>query len=328
MKRIGVILAIAILVLFFASAAESTNKDIEKTSKTTANANKPGKAISVSPPEFGSIQNDSGSILCAEEVNINIPLFYPNLTAYRIIVTHPTHLPENVSNTEKNRDNSRFGNGSGIETAQKIYDDGIVVIEAVKVNPWWRGGEGMNVSVNGGLSASNVTYFRIYKLIADTYWEYPQVFVLYEDGDSRIIPQPPLGLENVTFGPNVNLGDTGQLECSFAEIDRVKIDPQNLVMDITYEDKTSSHVELTVDRNQSIVEVSNIKYDTYSRPFMIFRSMSTEDKNADTDSIRTQNGIYPITGGLTELTGTWWQFVRKNSSNDTYSPEIKIEVVP
>jgi hypothetical protein len=61
---------------------------------------------------------------------------------------------------------------------------------------------------------------------------------------------------------------------------------------------------------------------------MIFRSMSTEDKNADTDSIRTQNGIYPITGGLTELTGTWWQFVRKNSSNDTYSPEIKIEVVP
>ncbi len=186
----------------------------------------------------------------------------------------------------------------------------------------------MNVSVNGGSSASNVTYFRIYKLIDETYWDYPQVFVLYEDGDSRIIPQPPVGLNNVTFGPNVNLGDTGQLECSFADIDRVEIDPQNLVMDITYEDKTSSHVELKVDRNQSIVEVSNIKYDTYNHPFMIFRSMSAKDKNADTDSIRAQNGIYPITGGLTELTGTWWQFLRKNSSNDTYSPDTKIEVVP
>ena len=225
MKRIGMILAIAMLVLFFASAAEATEKDIENKSNTAAKAKKPVRAISVSPPELGSIQNDSGTILCAEEVNINIPLFYPNLTAYRIIVTHPTHLPANIKDTEKNRNNSRFGNGSGIETVQKIYDDGIVVIEAVKVNPWWRSGEGMNVSVNGGSSASNVTYFRIYKLIAETHWDYPQVFVLYEDGDSRIIPQPPLGLNNVTFGPNVSLGDTGRLECSFADIDRVEIDP-------------------------------------------------------------------------------------------------------
>ena len=328
MKRIGMILAIAMLVLFFASAAEAKEIDIENKSNIAAKAKEPVRAISVSPPELGSIQNDSGTILCADEVNINIPLFYPNLTAYRIIVTHPIRLPSNPNDMGKNRNNSRFGNGSGIETVQKIYDDGIVVIETVKVDPWWRGGVGMNVSVNGGSSASNVTYFRIYKLIVDTYWDYPQVFVLYEDGDSRIIPQPPVGLNDVTFGPNVNLGDTGPLECSFADINRVEIDPQNLIMDITYEDKTSSRVELKVDRNQSIVEVSNMKYDTYNHPFMIFRSMNAKDKNADTASIRAQNGIYPITGGLTELTGTWWQFLRTNPSNDTYSPDTKIEVVP
>jgi hypothetical protein len=325
MKRMGIIL-VAMLVLFFASAGESTDKDIEKEFKATAR--EPGKAISVSPPESGSIQNDSDMILCADEVNINIPLYYPNLTAYRVIVTHPTSLPANVPDTEINPDNRRFGNGSGNETVQNIYNDGIVLIETVKVNPWWRGEKAMNVSVYGGSSASNVTYFRIYKLINETHWDYPQVFVLYEDGDSRIIPQPPLGLRNVTFGPNVNLGDTGKLECSFADIDRVEIDPINLVMDITYEDKTTSHVELMVDRNQSIVKVSNINYDTYNHPFTIFRSMSAKDKKAETDFIRTKDGMYPIRGKLTELSGTWWQFLGKNLSNDTYSPDIKIEVVP
>ncbi len=50
----------------------------------------------------------------------------------------------------------------------------------------------MDVSAKGGMSISNVIYFRIYKLIPETQWEYAQVFVLYEDGNSRIISQPPL----------------------------------------------------------------------------------------------------------------------------------------
>jgi hypothetical protein len=324
MKRIGIILYIALIVLFFAFTTEAAENGTENKFHQETKNTKPSKALSVSPPEL--IQNDYGKILCAEEVNINIPLYYPNVTAYRIIVTHPANFSATANNTQKNQGVSRFGNGSSIESVQKIYDDGIVIIESVKVTPWWRSGEGMNVSVIGGSSVSNVTYFRIYKLIEGTHWDYPQVFVLYEDGDSRIIPQPPLGSENITFGPNVSLGDTGPLECAFADIDHVEIDPKNLVMDITYADKTTSHVEVNVNRDQSVVRVSNIRSDTYNYPFMVFRSMGAKDSNAYPESIRTQSGTYPITGELSGLTGTWLQFFRINSTNDTYSPDIKIEV--
>ncbi|NTV28411.1 MAG: hypothetical protein HGA93_07040, partial [Methanothrix sp.] len=51
MKRIGIILVFAIFLQFFASAAESTEKDIENISKTITKAKEPGKAISVFSPE-------------------------------------------------------------------------------------------------------------------------------------------------------------------------------------------------------------------------------------------------------------------------------------
>jgi hypothetical protein len=318
MKKTGIILAIAASVLLFASAFEAKENAIEDKSSPTARASLSRESILFSPPELGFIRNNSSMTLCAEEDNIDIPLYYPNLTAYRLIATHPTYLPTNVTDKGKNCTNCQCTNKTSI--AKKIYDDGNVIIEAVKESPWWRNEEGMNITAKGGMSMSNATYFRIYKLIDKGYGDYPQIFVLYEDGNSRIIPEPPLDLKNVTFGSSVILG--------LLDIDNVEIDPSNLAMDIAYSDKTTAHVELQVDRTRNIVEVSNITYDTSNHPFARFRSMWVTDGNADIDHIRTRDGVFPIMGGWTELKGTWWQFFRKVPSiHNTYCPDIKIEVI-
>ena len=327
MKRIGIILAIAVFVLFFASATEAKENAIENRSDTTAKEILPEKANSVSSPMLGFILNDSSTTLCAEEDNINLPLYYKNITAYRIIATHPTYLLTEMIDKGKNCTNCP--NYVNFTTqAQKIYDDKNVIIETVIETPWWRQGHGMNVSIKGDIPNHNVTYLRIYKLINETDGDYPQVFVLYEDGNARIIPQPPIGMKKVTFGSSVILGATEKQERHFVDIDLVDVDPKNLSMDILYKDKTRSHVELQVNRAQNTVEVSKITYDTSSHPFARFRSMWVKDGNADIDHIRTQDEVFPIIGTPTKLNGTWWQFFKTVPSiHNTYCPDIKIEVV-
>ncbi len=327
MKRISMILAIAVLVLFFAAASEAKENAMENKSDQIAKATSPTDAISASSPERGFIINNSSTTICPEEDNINIPIYGQNVTEFRIIATHPTYIQTNIIDKGKNCTNCP--NYVNFTTkVKKIYDDKDVVIETVIETPWWHKGGGMDVSAEGGISASNVTYFRIYKFIAETHWEYPQVFVLYEDGNARIIPQPPPGFKNVTFGSSVILGATENLARQFVDIDRVEIDPQNLSMKIIYEDKTTAHVELHVNRSQNIVEVSNITYDTTNHPFARFRSMWVKDGNSDTDHIRTEDEVFPIMRTPTELKGTWWQFFREVPSfHNTYCPDIRIEVV-
>ena len=60
----------------------------------------------------------------------------------------------------------------GNSTVKKIYDDAEVIVETVKIQT------GLDhVHAIAGESDSNVTYFRIYKHIIDTQWDYPQNFV-------------------------------------------------------------------------------------------------------------------------------------------------------
>ena len=308
MSRLSIFLIIAVLLLSSAHAIEVKEN-----------------AIMGSSSELGFIQNNSSLTLCTEDDNINIPIYYRNLTKFRIVAAHPTYLPTDVTDGGKNCSNCRC-----IDRAimpKKIYDDGNVIIETVRETPWWRNGESMNVSVKGGNSSSDATYVRIYNKTLDII-DYPQVFVLYEDGNARVIPQPPLDLKKVTFGSSVIIGPTENHTGHFTGIDYVKIDPLNLAMDIMYEDKTTAHVELQANRNKNIVEVSNITYDTYNHPFASLRSMWVKDGNADADHIRTDEGEFPIMGKWTKLEGTWWEFFRKVPSiHNTYGPDIRIEVI-
>ena len=152
--------------------------------------------------------------------------------AYLIVATHPVKPLVIIDPPQGN------------STVKKIYDDANVIVETVKI----QNRTGMDIRAIAGESDSNVTYLRIYKLITQTQWDYPQIFVLYANGYAQINPQPPLGLKSVKFGPplSLSLGPA---------IKSVVIDPPSLSMDILYEDKTEANAKITkLDRMQNIVE--------------------------------------------------------------------------
>ena len=153
--------------------------------------------------------------------------------AYLIVATHPVKPIVIIDPPEGN------------STVKKIYDDANVIVETVKI----QNRTGMDIRAIAGESDSNdnnVTYLRIYKLITETQWDYPQIFVLYANGYAQINPQPPVGSKSVKFGPPLVLGPV---------ITSVVIDPPSLSMDILYEDKTEASAKIIkVDRMQNIVE--------------------------------------------------------------------------
>ncbi len=110
--------------------------------------------------------------------------------AYLIVATHPVKPLVIIDPPQGN------------STVKKIYDDANVIVETVKI----QNRTGMDVRAIAGESDSNVTYLRIYKLITQTQWDYPQIFVLYANGYAQINPQPPIGLKSVKFGPPLALG--------------------------------------------------------------------------------------------------------------------------
>jgi hypothetical protein len=331
MKEIGLVLILAIMLLFLGSA---TNGEVARLNKFNQ--------ISTG---LGLIQNDSTITGCAETDNINILLYSKNLTAFRIIATHPTYIPTIVEDEGANCSNckppciSHFATFDAI-TNQTVKEwpfynttDGNVVINVVYDIPWRPHPQTtMNVSVEGKYD-KDVVYFVIYKHIEGKHIEgkeyWPQVFVLYQDGNARIKPQRLPCLDDTTFDSSVIIGATEYKETQLVNISSVVIDPTNLTMDIKYRDNTSAHIKMQVNCIENIVEVSNITYDTTSHYFARLRSMWIGDGNADVDHIRTENEELPIMGGWTERKGTWWQFFRKVPSiHNTYGPDIRIEIVP
>jgi hypothetical protein len=173
-------------------------------------------------------------ILCMADVAVaDVNVTQEKNGAYLIIATHPVKPLDMIDQPQGNN------------TVKKIYDDEEVIVETVKQ----RNRTGMDVHVIGGESDSNVTYFRIYKLIIDTK-DYPQIFVLYANGYAQVNPQPPVGKKSVKFGPPLVLGPT---------IKSVVIDAPSLSMEILYEDKTRAYIKfIKVDRVQDVIEYTQM----------------------------------------------------------------------
>jgi hypothetical protein len=208
-----------------------------------------------------------------------------------------------------------------------IYDDGKVKVEAVSIDFWWRAPEAMTLNVAGS-TQTNIHYFRVIKKVAGTS-SWPEVFVLYEDGNARIIPHPQPGQGGVPYGSSVILGPSTNSARPYAGISSVTLNPTDLCMTVTYEDASTAHVELHVDRDRHVVDVSEVTYATTNLPFARFRSMWVYDGKADCDRIEAAAGAQPIIGqgAWSSLSGSWWQFYRDVASyHNTHSPDIRVEV--
>lgn len=225
------------------------------------------------------LANNSTTTLCAEEDNINIPL-YGMLSKFVIEATHPAYAvstyscPPNFNNCSPSS-----GDDYTFTPAQlKLYDDGVWVVWAYRLSSFWRP-RGMTASRIGGPSLEDTHYIAVTKKVTgENSW--PQFLILYADGNLRLIPHPPVGQSSVCFGSSVIVGPAQPSERPIAEIESVSYQPSDNTLTITYYDGGSAKLNMSVDRTKADVTV-DVNYPTYEIPFVTFRSVFVNEGNCD-----------------------------------------------
>jgi hypothetical protein len=208
-----------------------------------------------------------------------------------------------------------------------LYADSNTIVEAVWIDFWWRNPREMRIVVLGGSTIETSQYLRIKRRMPNSS-DWNEVFVLYEDGNARIIPYPPEGIGAVPYGASVILGPTTNGPRPACGINEVIVDPTNLTLHLTYEIGGSADVALRAHRDGHYVDVYNIRYDTTNNSLVRFRSMWVHDGKSDIDHIACAQGTLPILEHWSYLNGTWWQFVKNVASyHNTYCPEFFMELI-
>lgn len=295
---------------------------------------KDGELYHTNVPEFGDnnilgdqAENWSKTTSCAEEDNINVPLFTNNNFPFSITATHPKYeivrytcaadfsgcncwvLPSNSL--------------ANLETCTELYNDGTYIVELCQETNWWLGAD-MEVHVNGKIERGHQVV--ISKKIAQQDTSLPRFFVLYQDGNLRLIPQPPVGVKSVCFGSSVIIGPAEvESKRPFAAIERIVVNIAETCLDISYQSGGSAKVQFMVDSSKARVEVTP-SYDP-AKPFATFRSMFVSDSVNDVSHITVADTSLPILGDWLVLNSHEWSFERKKtSSHNTSSPDIRIEL--
>ena len=216
------------------------------------------------------------------------------------------------------------------ETTRQIYNDGSTIIEVVHIDFWWLYPRAITIQLSTSAEQwTNVSYFRVYREIPGTAGSYAQVFVLYQDGNCRILTFPPPGIDWIPFGSSVIIGQTNPLfPRPFASISRVLINPSTLSMAISYEEGGQAILTLQPTEVSTVVTVGHVSYNTNSSlPFVTFRSMWVSNGDADVDHISTPQGVWPILTKWQNLTSLSVLFFRACiSEHNTLSPDIRIDV--
>lgn len=278
-------------------------------------------------------ENRSYPTTCAEEDNINVPIFSRQpVKRFRVVATNPTYDigEDNCAPDFSGCTSAVLGSPATTTIAAatvtadpctKLWDDGINAILVCTEPHWWR--YSMNVIV--GSQRASGHYLVWHRKIQDEA-SWPQFLVLYEDSYLRLKPHPSKGRSDVCFGSSVILGPAALEKRPYVDIQEVRVYPAVLELDITYRSGEKAHVSLSVDRTQAVAEVE-VNYTTSEAiPFTTFRSMWVEDGNADVDHVKTPAGDFPILGDWTKLEGPWWFFHRAvRSRHNTSAPDIGIE---
>jgi hypothetical protein len=270
-------------------------------------------------------ENNSYTTTCAEEDNVNVPIFAPDVKGFRVVATHPTY-EVGVDNCDPDFSGCDFGDGGTAvqepDSCTELSNDGITVVEACLVPDWWRP---YSMSVVAGEQAASGHYLRIYRKIAgEDSW--PQFLVLYEDGNMRLKPHPPEGRPDVCFGSSAIIGAATLDTRPYVDIEEVEVNVEALSLEITYRDGGEAHVNLSVNRIDAVAEVA-VGYETTGNPVAIFRSMWVADGNSDVDHVEAEQGESPILGGWTSFQGPWWLFHREvRSTHNTSAPDFLVEL--
>ena len=278
-------------------------------------------AVVRTPPTWAD--NDSTTTQCAEEDNVNVPLYAYKLASYRITATHPQY---DVGADSCAPDFTGCGRGAvgTNDSCGELLNNGTDIVEGCTVEEWWRP---YTMQIMVGATSGNYHYLRLYRRIQNEgFW--PQFLVLYQDGNLRLKPQPPPGVVDTCFGSSVVIGPAAPAARPYVDIATVRVDIAADALDVTYRDGTTARIRLmVVDRVQTVVEVDTRYPIGPGRPFAIFRSMYVADGNADVDHVHAPGKTVPILGDWLDLEGPWWFFYRaERSSHNTSAPDIRVEV--
>ena len=218
------------------------------------------------------------------------------------------------------------------DKSTELYNDGMVIIEGVDYDMWWRINETMTVMIDKDNLYDNVDYLRIYQRSPWTSDGFSQVFVIYQDGNIRLLPMTPHGLDWVPFGSSVLLGQTDLHSTRpSAPILHISINTSLLYMTIFYRDGGIISLQLKTAPSKTQLVLSDAKYvkDTSTHPFLTFRSMWIADGNADVDHVTVDGTVTKgIISNWTELSGTFIAFYRKCiSKHNTLSPDISVKII-
>ena len=188
----------------------------------------------------------------------------------------------------------------------------------------------MEVSVDAGTPVTDIHYVRVYRKIAGAN-EWPQYFVIYMDGNLRLIPHPPVGVTSVCFGSSVIIGPASIALRPIAEITSARYVSASKSMEVLYQTGGSATLDLQ-EVNRTIARVPiTVNYPTSTLPFATFRSMFVINGNADVDHVLWRNTsgalhddpIMTFSGGE----GTEWFFYRSSwSQHNTSAPDIRIRL--
>ncbi|KAL4231367.1 hypothetical protein ACF0H5_008946 [Mactra antiquata] len=218
------------------------------------------------------------------------------------------------------------------DKSRTIFQDGTTVIEGVDMDLWWRVNETMTVTV-ANKTFDNIDYIRIYQRVPWTASLVSQVFVLYQDGNVRLLPITPHGLDWIPFGSSVIIGQTDPLSPRpSAPINHLDIDPDNLKVTVWYADGGVIPIEIDTSVSETRLTVSETHFtgDLQTQPFFTFRSMYVTDGNGDVDHMSVDGGnSISILDDWSSLPGNFFAFFRKCiSKHNTQSPDITISVFP
>ncbi|KAL8560157.1 hypothetical protein ACOMHN_021652 [Nucella lapillus] len=218
------------------------------------------------------------------------------------------------------------------EKVHTVYRSPKVVVEAIEVDFWWRRPETMTLK-NGetGESWSPVDYFRI-SLHVPWNGGFAQVFVMYQDGNVRLAPLPPRGVDWIPFGSSVIVGhsDPADLRPS-APVTTVTFYPSTLAMHVQHLNGEAVKLKLSSTHKETQMVVKDILTSgrgDWGLPFATLRSMYLEDGNSDCDSVLVDGKSYrSIMDPWGSLRGKSFFFFRRcESTHLTLSPDIRIDV--
>ncbi|OWF43764.1 uncharacterized protein LOC110459217 [Mizuhopecten yessoensis] len=256
-------------------------------------------------PDFTWIEDTENYIVLSMEADVNVKFE----VSYLQLIKRPM-VPDAVST---------------------IYRSDDVIIEAVNVQLSWLAPKTMTVRLSSGGIAENITFIRIYRPIP---WNngYAQVFVLYNDGNVRLLPTAPEGTDWIPFGTSVIVGQTKSDRVRpYTVITQVDIIPERWQMKVYYEDGSSVKMSLnsTSDETQLLVSDMDFMQDRFTHPFATIRSMYVDEGNTDVDSVKIDNKqTYHIMDKWGSLDGRSFAFHRRCiSTHLTLSPDIQVDIL-